>query len=93
MDLDRNNAPQGLEPRTGNGLAEREHNLQSGLERIYQHIFMEKQAGGDHHRHLRYQEEGRMRLGSYVHRGRLKNVVSIVEPPGIMDTRQHLRDW
>jgi IS30 family transposase len=67
--------------------------LQISHEWIYQYILMDKQAGGDLHRHLRCQKKRRKRYGSYDRRGKLKNRVSIDERPAIVDTRQRLGDW
>jgi len=69
------------------------HDLQISHEWIYQHILVDKQAGGDLHRHLRCQKKRRKRYGSYDRRGILKNRVSIDERPAIVDTRQRLGDW
>jgi IS30 family transposase len=69
------------------------HDLQISHEWIYQHILVDKHAGGDLHRHLRCQKKRRKRYGSYDRRGILKNRVSIDERPAIVDTRQRLGDW
>jgi IS30 family transposase len=69
------------------------HDLQISHEWIYQHILVDKQAGGDLHGHLRCQKKRRKRYGSYDRRGILKNRVSIDERPAIVDTRQRLGDW
>lgn len=75
------------------GWLKENYGLQISHEWIYQHILMDKQAGGDLHRHLRCQKKRRKRYGSYDRRGRLKNRVSIDERPAIVDTRQRLGDW
>jgi len=67
--------------------------VQVSHEWIYQHILMDKRAGGDLHRHLRCRKRRRKRYGSYDRRGKLKNRVSIDERPAIVDTRQRLGDW
>jgi IS30 family transposase len=69
------------------------HDLQISHEWIYQHILVDKQTGGDLHRHLRCQKKRRKRYGSYDRRGILKNRVGIDERPAIVDTRQRLGDW
>lgn len=69
------------------------HDLQISHEWIYQYILIDKQAGGDLHRHLRCQKKRRKRYGSYDRRGILKNRVSIDQRPAIVDTRQRLGDW
>ncbi len=69
------------------------YDLQISHEWIYQYILMDKQAGGDLHRHLRCQKKRRKRYGSYDRRGKIKNRVSIDQRPAIVDTRQRLGDW
>jgi IS30 family transposase len=80
-------------PEQVSGWLKENYSLQISHEWIYQHILMDKQAGGDLHRHLRCQKKRRKRYGSYDRRGRLKNRVSIDERPVIVDTRQRLGDW
>ena len=80
-------------PEQTSGWLKENYGLQISHEWIYQHILMDKQAGGDLHRHLRCQKKRRKRYGSYDRRGRLKNRVSIDERPAIVDTRQRLGDW
>jgi IS30 family transposase len=80
-------------PEQASGWLKENYGLQISHEWIYQHILMDKQAGGDLHRHLRCQKKRRKRYGSYDRRGRLKNRVSIDERPVIVDTRQRLGDW
>jgi IS30 family transposase len=80
-------------PEQISGWLKENYGLQISHEWIYQHILMDKQAGGDLYRHLRCQKKRRKRYGSYDRRGRLKNRVSIDERPVIVDTRQRLGDW
>ncbi len=80
-------------PEQVTGWLKENYGLQISHEWIYQHILMDKHAGGDLHRHLRCQKKRRKRYGSYDRRGRLKNRVSIDERPVIVDTRQRLGDW
>ena len=80
-------------PEQVSGWLKENYALKISHEWIYQHILMDKQAGGDLHRHLRCQKKRRKRYGSYDRRGRLKNRVSIDERPVIVDTRQRLGDW
>jgi IS30 family transposase len=80
-------------PEQVSGWLKENYGLQISHEWIYQHILMDKQAGGDLHHHLRCQKKRRKRYGSYDRRGRLKNRVSIDERPVIVDTRQRLGDW
>jgi IS30 family transposase len=72
---------------------EENYSLQISHEWIYQYILLDKQAGGDLHRHLRCQKKRKKRYGSYDRRGKLKNRVSIDERPAIVDARQRLGDW
>lgn len=62
-------------------------------ERIYQHIYADRRAGGDLHRHLRCQKRRRKRYGSRDRRGRIPNPVSIDERPAIVESRGRLGDW
>ena len=80
-------------PEQVSGWLKENYGLQISHEWIYQHILMDKQVGGDLHRHLRCQKKRRKRYGSYDRRGRLKNRVGIDERPVIVDTRQRLGDW
>jgi len=80
-------------PEQASGWLKKNYGLQISHEWIYQHILMDKQAGGDLHCHLRCQKKRRKRYGSYDRRGRLKNRISIDERPVIVDTRQRLGDW
>ena len=80
-------------PEQVSGWLKENYSLQISHEWIYQHILMDKQAGGELHCHLRCQKKRRKRYGSYDRRGRLKNRVSIDERPVIVDTRQRLGDW
>lgn len=60
---------------------------------IYQHILVDKRAGGDLHRHLRCRKRRKKRYGSYDRRGKLKNRVSIDKRPAVVDARRRLGDW
>jgi IS30 family transposase len=60
---------------------------------IYQYIYMDKQAGGDLHKHLRCQKKRRKRAGDYDRRGKIPNQVSIEERPEIVEKRERLGDW
>jgi len=53
-------------------------------ERIYQHVYAEKRAGGSLYTHLRCQKKRRKRYGSYDRRGRLPNCRSIETRPDIV---------
>jgi IS30 family transposase len=60
---------------------------------IYQYILADKRAGGTLHRHLRCQKKRRKRYGSYDHRGKLPNRVSIEKRPAVVDQRKRIGDW
>ncbi|MCA1605491.1 MAG: IS30 family transposase [Acidobacteria bacterium] len=62
-------------------------------ERIYQHIYADKRAGGDLYRHLRCQKQRRKRYGAYDRRGQLPDRVSISQRPQIVDSKRRLGDW
>ena len=62
-------------------------------ERIYQHIYADKRAGGTLHTHLRCQKQRRKRYGSYDRRGRLPNCRSIETRPKVVDAKRRLGDW
>ncbi len=60
---------------------------------IYQHIYADKRAGGDLHKHLRCQKKRRKRYGSNDRRGQIPNRVSIEQRPAIVEQRKRLGDW
>jgi len=62
-------------------------------ERIYQHVYADKRAGGTLFTHLRCQKQRRKRYGSYDRRGRLPNCRSIETRPAIVDAKQRVGDW
>lgn len=62
-------------------------------ERIYQHLYADKQQGGDLHTHLRCQKKRRKRYGRYDRRGQIKNRKSISDRPAIVATKERLGDW
>jgi IS30 family transposase len=62
-------------------------------ERIYQHIYADKQQGGDLHTHLRCQKKRRKRYGKYDRRGQLPNRKSIDDRPVIVASKGRLGDW
>lgn len=62
-------------------------------ERIYQHIYANKRAGGDLYRHLRCQKTRRKRYGLRDRRGRLPERRSIDERPKIVDSKRRFGDW
>lgn len=62
-------------------------------ERIYQHIYADKRAGGTLHTHLRCQKQRRKRRGVFNRRGQIKDRVWISERPDIVETRTRIGDW
>ena len=60
---------------------------------IYQYVLADKHAGGTLYRHLRCQKKRRKRYGSYDHRGKLPNRVSIEKRPAVVDQRKRIGDW
>jgi IS30 family transposase len=62
-------------------------------ERIYQHIYADKRAGGTLYRHLRCQKVRRKRYGRYDRRAQLQGRRSIKTRPQIVDARRRRGDW
>lgn len=63
-------------------------------ETIYQHIYADKRAGGDLHRHLRHRNKSYRKRGSQrERRGRLKNQVMIDQRPSVVEERSRIGDW
>ena len=64
-------------------------------ERIYQHIILDQQTGGDLHTHLRERKKRRKRYGGgKERRGQILNQVSIDERPAAVEARdQPGADW
>jgi IS30 family transposase len=80
-------------PEQISGWLQRLYAIQVSHEWIYQHILVDKQAGGELYRHLRCQKKRRKRYGSYDRRGKLPNRASIEERPVIVEQRQRIGDW
>ena len=63
-------------------------------ETIYQHIYQDKVAGGDLHKHLRHRHKSYRKRGSgRERRGRIRNQVMIDERPPIVEERSRIGDW
>ncbi|NMM39017.1 MAG: IS30 family transposase [Glaciimonas sp.] len=63
-------------------------------ESVYQHIYRDKQRGGDLIKHLRCQKVYRKRYGSgQQRRGMIKNRLSIDLRPDIVDQKTRIGDW
>lgn len=84
---------QDLSPEQVSGLLKREQKLLVSHERIYQHVYADKRAGGDLWRHLRCRKKRRKRYGSYDRRGQILDRVSIDRRPKIVDSRRRIGDW
>ena len=73
---------------------ELEGSLLISPERIYLHIYADKQNGGDLHQHLRNQKLRRKRYASgQERRGTIKNRVSIDDRPDIVAQKTRIGDW
>lgn len=62
-------------------------------ERIYQHIYSDKRAGGTLHLNLRCQKLRRKRYGRYDRRAQLQGRRSIEERPRSVDAKRRRGDW
>ena len=82
-----------LSPEQISGLLKREQKLTVSHERIYQHVYADKRAGGDLWKHLRCRKKRRKRYGSYDRRGQILNRISIDRRPKIVDSRRRIGDW
>jgi IS30 family transposase len=71
-----------------------EEDIHISHETIYQHIWADKQAGGDLYQHLRgARKKKKKRYGTKDARGRIKDCVSIDERPEIVDNKERIGDW
>jgi len=62
-------------------------------ERIYQHVYADKRAGGTLWKHLRRPKKYRKRAGGRDRRGKIRNRRSIDERPAIVEERSRIGDW
>lgn len=64
-------------------------------ERIYQHIWLDKEQGGDLYRHLRRQTRRYQSRGSSgkTSRGQIKNRISIDDRPSLVDDKDEVGHW
>lgn len=63
-------------------------------ERIYQHVWNDKEQGGELHRSLRQASRlRRKRYGKHSRQGPLPNRTMIDDRPAIVDTRSRIGDW
>ena len=75
------------------GRLDQEQGINISHEWIYQHIYTDKQSGGDLYRSLRGQKKRRKRYGVYDRRGIIPNQVSIDQRPALVEARQRFGDW
>jgi transposase, IS30 family len=80
-------------PEQISGWLKREKKIAVSHERIYQHIYGDKAAGGDLYRHLRCHKKRRKRYGINSRRGQIPERRSIDERPPIVATRRRIGDW
>lgn len=69
------------------------YGIQISHEWIYQHIWEDKQQGGELHEHLRRRKKYRKRSGNGDQRGRIPNKTSIEERPEEVENRERIGDW
>jgi IS30 family transposase len=62
-------------------------------ERIYQHVWADKRAGGTLHLHLRCRRERRKRYGKHSRRGQIEGRVGIEARPPVVDAKRRVGDW
>jgi IS30 family transposase len=76
------------------GYLRRHRILRISHETIYRHIWTDKAAGGDLHRHLRgASKQRRKRYRAYDRRGRLAGKRHIAERPSVVETRNTIGHW
>lgn len=76
------------------GRAQREGIPMVSHERIYQHIWEDKRAGGTLYEHLRHiPKKYRKRYGSKQERGQIPNKISIDARPAEVQSREELGHW
>jgi IS30 family transposase len=80
-------------PEQISGRLKKEQDIRISHEWIYQHILVDKRAGGKLYKHLRCQKKRRKRYGTYDRRGKLPNCRSIEERPASVNTRKRIGDW
>lgn len=81
-------------PEQVSGWLKREQSTEVSHERIYQHVWANKRAGGELYKHLRQSRKQRKkRYGSNDKRGQIKNRTSIDLRPEVVDQKRRLGDW
>jgi len=83
-----------LSPEQVSGQLKAERGIKLSHERIYQHVWADKRAGGDLYTHLRQSsKKRRKKYGSKDHRGQLCNRVSIEQRPDSVKEKTRIGDW
>lgn len=83
-----------LSPEQVSGYLKEQHGIHLSHERIYQHIWADRRAGGDLYSHLRQaHKKRRKKYGSKDKRGQICNRVSIDQRPDIVDEKSRIGDW
>jgi IS30 family transposase len=81
-------------PEQISGWLKTESGVSVSYERIYQHLWSDKQSGGHLYLHLRrHAKRYQKRSNGKTSRGQIKNRVSIDERPEIVDERSRIGDW
>lgn len=80
-------------PEQVSGWLKQEQGITISHERIYQHIWTDKLAGGKLYKHLRHSGKKRKQYGSKDKRGQIRNRVSIDDRPVIVSEKTRLGDW
>jgi transposase, IS30 family len=80
-------------PEQISGWLKEEEGICISHERIYQHIWADKLAGGALYKHLRHSGKKRKQYGSKDKRGQIRNRVSIDDRPMIVSEKTRLGDW
>lgn len=81
-------------PEQVSGWLKREQSTAVSHERIYQHIWTNKRAGGELYKHLRQSRKQRKkRYGAKDKRGQIKNRTSIDLRPEVVEQKVRLGDW
>jgi IS30 family transposase len=62
-------------------------------ERIYQHIYMDRERGGRLHTHLRQHQKPKRVSSKAAYKGSIPHRVSIDDRPAIVDEKNRIGDW
>lgn len=80
-------------PEQISGWLKAQRQLRVSHERLYQHVYADKRAGGTLYQHLRCRKQRRKRYGSYDRRGQLPQRASIDARPTVVNRKERLGDW